>query len=115
MFDHKFIFNLSFMKDALFFHFPDKIFEEMIRQGPSQFTKVKKCSNDLKNEQTNSFQKVSVLKPLMLGDNKRLYVLKETCGFCLNTYDLLLTPGIKGLKRLRKRLEAQKKFLFQVK
>ena len=38
---------------------------------------------------------------LMPGGNKRSYVLKQTCSFWLqlylNTYDLLLSPGIKGL------------------
>ena len=41
------------------------------------------------------------INPLILGGNKRSYVLKQTCNLqvqvCVSTYDLLLEPGIKGL------------------
>ena len=41
------------------------------------------------------------INPLILGGNKRSYVLKQTCNLqvqvCVSAYDLLLEPGIKGL------------------
>ena len=40
----------------------------------------------------------------MPGDNKRSYVLKQTCSFWLQVsvsmYDLMLSPGIEGLNLL---------------
>ena len=47
------------------------------------------------NELMKTLWYVCSFNPLIPGGNKRLYLLKQVC---LSTYDLLLPPGIIGLR-----------------